>query len=261
VLFVVKESPLALMDQQYSIMGVPVDIHKDYPGWLLDRLAEGKGSHVVTLNTEMVMLAESSPELAALVKQAELVIPDGAGVVLYLLMYGIRIDRTPGIELAESLLQKAATASPPLSVFFYGGAPGITETAYQKWLQKLPGLKMAAAEHGFHSPAEESEILDRLAALQPQIIFVGLGVPRQEYWIQQYRHLCPQAIWIGVGGSFDVWAEHKSRAPRWLRDNHLEWVYRLYMEPWRWRRMMALPWFALRAVLGRLSRMFRYLPK
>lgn len=244
------------MIQQYSIMGIPVHILPDYPGWLLSRLAQGQGCHIVTLNTEMIMLAEATPELATVVKQADLVIPDGAGVVLYLLMYGIRIHRAPGIELAESLLVNAAAANPPISVFFYGGAPGITETAKQKWQQKLPGLNVVGTEHGFHSPEEESEILERLVALQPQIIFVALGVPRQEYWIMRHRHLCPQAIWVGVGGSFDIWAEHKNRAPHWLRDNNLEWVYRLYKEPWRWRRMMALPWFALRALLGRIATAF-----
>ena len=85
---------------------------------------------------------------------------------------------------------------------------------------------------------------------------VGLGVPRQEFWIAQHRHLCPQATWIGVGGSFDIWAGIKSRAPVWLRDNHLEWLYRLYQEPWRWRRMMALPEFALKAIAQRLKKAF-----
>ena len=77
---------------------------------------------------------------------------------------------------------------------------------------------------------------------------MGLGVPRQEYWIRQHRHLCPHAIWIGVGGSFDIWSGVKTRAPRWLRENHLEWLYRLYQEPWRWRRMLALPQFFLKAL-------------
>jgi N-acetylglucosaminyldiphosphoundecaprenol N-acetyl-beta-D-mannosaminyltransferase len=76
---------------------------------------------------------------------------------------------------------------------------------------------------------------------------VGLGVPRQELWIAQHRYLCPQAIWIGVGGSFDIWSGTKNRAPAWLGKNNLEWLYRLYQEPWRWRRMLALPEFALKA--------------
>lgn len=93
-----------------------------------------------------------------------------------------------------------------------------------------------------------------LKQLQPQVIFVGLGVPRQEFWIAKHRHLCPHAIWVGVGGSFDIWAETKTRAPKWLCDNNLEWVYRLYQEPWRWRRMLALPQFAWCSLLDTLSK-------
>jgi N-acetylglucosaminyldiphosphoundecaprenol N-acetyl-beta-D-mannosaminyltransferase len=91
---------------------------------------------------------------------------------------------------------------------------------------------------------------DTLKDLQPRVIFVGLGVPRQELWIAQNRHLCPDSIWIGVGGSFDIWAGTKQRAPAWFCNNHLEWLYRLYQEPWRWRRMMALPQFAVKALLS-----------
>ncbi|MBD0344706.1 MAG: WecB/TagA/CpsF family glycosyltransferase, partial [Coleofasciculus sp. Co-bin14] len=108
-------------------------------------------------------------------------------------------------------------------------------------------------QHGYLSPEAEQELKDGLKQKQPRVIFVGLGVPRQEFWIAQNRHLCPEATWIGVGGSFDIWAGVKSRAPRWLGDNHLEWLYRLYQEPWRWRRMRALPQFALKAITVRLK--------
>ena len=91
--------------------------------------------------------------------------------------------------------------------------------------------------------------MEQLKREQPQVIFVGLGVPRQELWIRQNRHLCPNAIWIGVGGSFDIWAGTKDRAPKWLRENNLEWSYRLYQEPYRWRRMLALPRFLLLSLM------------
>jgi N-acetylglucosaminyldiphosphoundecaprenol N-acetyl-beta-D-mannosaminyltransferase len=138
-------------------------------------------------------------------------------------------------------------------VFFYGGAPGIAQKAAQIWQQQLPELALAGIEDGYLSPEAEQELKVTLKTKQPRLILVGLGVPRQELWIAQHRYLCPDAIWIGVGGSFDIWAGVKSRAPVWLRDNHLEWLYRLYQEPWRWRRMMALPQFALKAIGQRLA--------
>lgn len=229
-------------------MGLPVHLLDNYGDWLRSRLSQGIGTHVVTLNAEMTMLCEQHNALAKVIHQAELVIPDGAGIVLYLRLLGKKIRRCPGIELAELLLHNLQW-----SVFFYGGAQGVAQTAAQVWQQRVPGLKVVGTQHGYLCPAEVEQLHQNLTQLQPQLIFVGLGVPRQELWIAQHRYLCPQATWIGVGGSFDIWAGVKSRAPSWLADNHLEWLYRLYQEPWRWRRMLALPKFAGKAVVHLLG--------
>lgn len=241
------------MPKQFPILGLPVHLLDDYTSWLVSCLRQKVGVHVVTLNAEMTMQAESHPTLAKIIRQAELVIPDGAGVVLYLRLQGKHVQRCPGIELAEALLQKAGQFGESWPVFFYGGAPGIAEQAAQVWQQRVPGLAIAGVQHGYVAPEDEAEFCQTLQTLQPRLIFVGLGVPRQEVWIADHRSLCPEAIWIGVGGSFDVWAGVKSRAPAWLRDNHMEWVYRLYKEPWRWRRMLALPKFAWKAIVYRFT--------
>ncbi|WP_293339767.1 WecB/TagA/CpsF family glycosyltransferase [Microcoleus sp. CAWBG58] len=232
---------------QFSVLGLPVHILDDYAGWLIERLHQGLGTHVVTLNAEMAMQAEQNPALANVIRSAELVIPDGSGVVLYLRMRGKSAQRFPGIELAESLLQQAGKLPNSEPIFFFGGAPGVTAKAAESWQQKVNRLSISA-QHGYLSAGEETELCESLKQMQPKIIFVGLGVPRQEFWIAEHRHLCPQSIWVGVGGSFDIWAGTKDRAPAWFCDNHLEWLYRLYQEPWRWRRMLALPQFALKAL-------------
>lgn len=229
-----------------QVLGVPVHILDDYVGWLGQHRQQG--AHVVTLNAEMAMQAEQNPQLADLIRKAELVVPDGAGVVFYLQVRGRKIQRCPGIELAEALIKQLGQSESDASVFFYGGAPGITDAVARRWQAELPGLKVAGTENGYISSQEEQALCDRLQQLQPAVILVGLGVPRQEFWIAQHRHLCPEAIWIGVGGSFDIWSGTKLRAPGWLRDNNLEWSYRLYKEPWRWRRMLVLPQFAWRAI-------------
>ncbi len=239
--------------KQFPVMGLPVHLLDDYDHWLGTRLHKRLGSHVVTLNSEMVMQAESNDTLAEIIRQAELVIPDGAGVILYLQLHGQRQRRCPGIELAESLLRQAGQLGKSCPVFFYGGAPGVAQDAAKVWQEQLPELAIAGIENGYLSPEAEQTFKETLKDQQPHLILVGLGVPRQELWIAENRHLCPQAIWIGVGGSFDIWAGIKTRAPAWLRDNHLEWLYRLYQEPWRWRRMMALPQFALKALGQRFA--------
>jgi len=242
----------------FSVLGLPVHVTNNYRDWLLERLQQRKGTHVVTLNAEMTMQAEQNTSLAQAIKNAELVIPDGAGVVLYLrLLLGQKVQRIPGIELAESLLQEAGQQKTPTKVFFYGGSPGVAQTAADIWQRGFPGLNIAGVQHGYHSPEELEQLKAKLVNIQPQIIFVGLGVPRQELWISQHRYLCPDAIWIGVGGSFDVWSGIKSRAPSWLANNNLEWLYRLYQEPWRWRRMLALPKFAIKSLVYQVTQQVR----
>jgi N-acetylglucosaminyldiphosphoundecaprenol N-acetyl-beta-D-mannosaminyltransferase len=238
--------PIAI--REASILGLPIHLSDDYSTWLLDRLQHGEGVHVVTLNAEMAIQAEQNQQLAEVIRKAELIVPDGAGAVLYLRLRGKRVQRCPGIELAETVLRRSTTLTQPCSIFFYGGQPDVNERAVQHWRKQLPNATINT-RHGYISPEEQSELLNTLATTQPNIILVGLGVPRQEFWISTHRHLCPNALWIGVGGSFDIWAGEKERAPGWLRNNHLEWVYRLYQEPWRWRRMMALPKFAWRALV------------
>lgn len=238
-----------------SVLGLPLHLASNYAAWIAERIQHQQGAHIVTLNAEMAMQAETDAALVNIIHQAELVVPDGAGVVLYLRLRGKKIERCPGIELAEAVLQRLPSLgdrpSPDgsqASVFFFGGAPGVTATAAEIWQQRVPGLAIAGTQHGYISEDEQQDLLKMLQALQPSVILVGLGVPRQEFWIAQHRHLCPQSIWIGVGGSFDIWAGTKERAPEWLRNNHLEWSYRLYKEPWRWRRMLALPQFAWRSL-------------
>ncbi|MEC4803450.1 MAG: WecB/TagA/CpsF family glycosyltransferase [Jaaginema sp. PMC 1079.18] len=233
--------------KQASVLGLPVHLSEDYVGWLQRRIESGLYTHVVTLNSEMAMMAEKSHDLADIIRQAELVIPDGAGVIFYLRLHAARQQRCPGIELAATLLEQLNDCQSNHPIVFYGGKPGISDRAAQFWREKCPNLTLFAA-HGYLSVSEEQQFCQLLKTQQPRLILVGLGVPRQENWILQHRALCPQATWIGVGGSFDIWSGTKERAPTWFCNNNLEWLYRLYQEPWRWRRMLVLPQFALRTL-------------
>ncbi len=240
--------------KKFLVLGFPVHLQSDYVGWLSTRILQKQGTHVVTLNAEMTMQAEQNPALARIIHQADLVIPDGSGIVLYLKLHGQSVNRCPGIELAEALLQESAQQPQPWSVFFFGGSPGVAEDAARRLQTRLPNLNIVGVQNGYLDAAGTDGFLEHLRSLNPAIIYVGLGVPRQEHWIAEHRHFVPDAIWIGVGGSFDIWAERKQRAPGWLRNNNLEWVYRLYQEPWRWRRMLALPHFAWRSVLAKFKK-------
>lgn len=235
---------------ELSVMGLPVHESKNYVSWLHHRLAEAKGTHVVTLNAEMCMQAQTNQQLQQFIKGADLVAPDGSGIELYFRFMRRRsLRRYPGIELAADLLQ---SLGPEYTVAFYGGKPEIVQAAARDWSQKAPQLNLAIVQDGYIKGEALDNFVRQLEQVQPNIIFVGLGVPRQEFWIAQHRHLCPDAIWIGVGGSYDIWSGAKDRAPDWMCDAHLEWLYRLYQEPWRWRRMLALPHFVWASFWHRL---------
>lgn len=224
-----------------SVMGLPVHHSHNYVIWLNRRLAQRKGTHVVTLNAEMCMQAQENRQLHSFIDRADLVAPDGSGIELYFRLLGKQpMRRYPGIELAADLLQ---SLGPETKVAFYGGKPEVVAAAADYWRQQSPHINLAIVQHGYAAGVELDDFINQLAQVQPDLIFVGLGVPRQEFWIAQHRHLCPNAVWIGVGGSYDIWSGTKTRAPQWMQNVHLEWLYRLYQEPWRWRRMLALPHF------------------
>jgi len=226
-----------------QVLGLPVHLSQDYVGWLANRVHNRQGTHVVTLNAEMAMLALQESALAQLIRRVELVVPDGAGVVWALGLQGAKVQRCPGIELVERLIPQVTCP-----VYLLGAGPGVVAQVAQDWQTRYPQLQIAGARDGYFSQEQEGEVLAELTRTQPGLVLMGLGVPKQEYLIQRWREALPTATWVGVGGSFDVWAGTKIRAPQFFRDNSLEWLYRLYQEPYRWRRMLALPRFALKVL-------------
>lgn len=230
---------------QSTVLGLPVSVCADVLAAAVALHGQG-GGQIVTLNAEMSMAALADPALEAAIRGADLVIPDGAGVVWALGRQGIRVRRAPGIELARQLLEHAAAAG--WRVALVGSSPQVLETLCPRLAREIPGLQLVMAIHGYADPRAWPELEQRLLSLNPDLTLVALGVPRQELWIQALPHPL-LGLWMGVGGSFDVWAGTKKRAPRWMGRIHLEWLYRLIQEPTRWRRMLALPAF-VRAVLS-----------
>ena len=194
------------------------------------------------LNAEMTMAARENDALGRAIAAADLVIADGAGVVWALARQGQRLRRSPGIELAWGLLQQAAERN--WRVALVGASPAVMETLQHTLSQQLPGLDLALCLHGYQDAAAWPELERQLLALRADLVLVALGVPRQETWIHGLAGR-RSGLWMGVGGSFDVWAGTKKRAPAWMGRLHIEWLYRLLQEPSRWRRMLALPRFTL----------------
>ncbi len=244
------------------VLGYPVDL-VDMPTAisLMEGFWQSKcGMHVVTLNAEMTMQSINNKELGDIIKKADLIVPDGAGVVLSLKNRGgicAQAGRLPGIELAQKALESAAARGEKVALL--GGRPEVMEKLKQILPQKHPGLNVVAYQNGFFKADQEGSVMSALAALKPGLVLVALGVPRQEFVIDKYRQLVPEAVMVGVGGSFDVWTGFVQRAPVSYQKLHLEWLYRLQKEPWRFKRMAGtLPAFALKALFENLTG--KYLP-
>ncbi|MFM7362151.1 MAG: WecB/TagA/CpsF family glycosyltransferase [Cyanobium sp.] len=229
------------------VLGVPVHGCADAFKAALALHTAG-GGQIVTLNAEMTMAARADAALGAVIESAQLVIPDGAGVVWALDRQGIRVPRSPGIELARRLLEHGAAQG--WRVALVGASPDTMERLRQVLPAEIAGLNLVLACHGYQSAESWPGIEQQLLELRPDLVLVALGVPRQETWIQGLPRPHP-GLWIGVGGSFDVWAGVKKRAPRWMGALQIEWLYRLLQEPHRWRRMLALPEFTWAVLLNR----------
>ena len=223
-----------------SVLGVPVDACRDVRAAAVG-LHAGGGGRIVTLNAEMTMAARANPDLGQAIATADLVIPDGAGVVWAVSRQGVQVVKSAGIELAWSLLRYAAAHQ--WRVALLGSAPAVMDALRQELPQRLPGLNLVMAVDGFQPTESWPGLEAALRDLKPDLVLIALGVPRQETWSQR---VCQGAsgVWMGVGGSFDVWAGVKRRAPAWMCRWQIEWLYRLLQEPSRWRRMLSLPAFA-----------------
>jgi N-acetylglucosaminyldiphosphoundecaprenol N-acetyl-beta-D-mannosaminyltransferase len=130
-------------------------------------------------------------------------------------------------------------------VFLFGGAPGIAERAATELQRRYPGLNVAGARNGYFQAQESPTIAQEIRASGAQLLFAGMGFPKQEYWLAEYLRDTGCGAGIGVGGSFDVISGNVRRAPERWRRAGLEWLYRLVKEPHRWRRQLALPQFVL----------------
>ena len=207
-------------------------------------IAEGKAAAIATANAEMVMKAQEDDLLAQMLKTADLVVPDGAGVLWAAEQEGKKFkERVAGVDLACSLLEKAAARQ--TAVYFFGGAEGIAKEAAANMQAKYPGLRVVGTHSGFFTADEETGIIADIRQKGTQILLVALGVPKQEKWIHDHLYELGPCVAMGVGGTFDVLAGKSCRAPKWMQEHRLEWLYRLAKEPTRCKRMLALPKFVM----------------
>ncbi len=213
-------------------------------------MSERRAAYVVTPNPEIVMACCERAETMQAVNEADLVLPDGIGVI-----YGARILGTPlkakipGIDFISALM--ADMAGEGKSVYLLGSKPGVAEAAAGKLTVMYPGLVIAGTHDGYFQ--DDAPVVEAVNAAKPDLLLVCLGAPKQELWMQRNQSALRVGLMAGLGGSLDVFAGNVKRAPKAFQRLGLEWLYRLMKEPKRIGRMMKLPKF-LFACIGKKLR-------
>lgn len=212
------------------VLGLPL-VSADAETVIRTLLSPGRRT-VFFLNAHCANIRASNASYAAALARADYVLPDGIGVELAARMQGRRLAANlNGTDLTPRLLRLAARWG--MSVFLIGGTPGTADAAAQRLCLDIPGLRIAGTRDGFAGAARPEEAIDEINASGADIVLVAMGVPQQELWIDEYRHLIDAPLVLGVGALFDFLAGNVRRAPAWVRRRRMEWAWRLAMEPRR----------------------------
>lgn len=223
-------------------------------------LAEEKVHVIYTPNTEIVMLAKKNEELKKILNESDLTIPDGIGLIYASKIKGNPLpERVTGYDTSIKLLEIANDKG--YSIYLLGGKEGVAKEAKERLKKTYPNIRIAGYHNGYFKGAhlgydnheEEQEIIKEINESKPDILFVGLGAPKQENWISANKDKLNCKVIIGNGGTIDVLAGRVKRAPEVFQKLGLEWFYRLIKEPKRIKRQIVLPIFMLNVIFSRNS--------
>ena len=244
-----------LTDIETRILGVRVHaIERALAvAWIDAWIASGQRAQVVTTNPEIVMQARRDPAYGELLERTRLNLPDGVGIVAAARMCRRSIpERVTGVDLVDDLAGLAAVHG--YRLLLVGAAPGVADEAAAELQRRYPALAPPRTLVGEPGPDGDTEARAVIEEFRPHIVLAAYGAPAQEFWIDRNLRGVAPVVGIGVGGTLDYLAGRIPRAPAPLRRVGLEWAYRLLRQPWRWRRMRALPEFARLAILEALRR-------
>jgi N-acetylglucosaminyldiphosphoundecaprenol N-acetyl-beta-D-mannosaminyltransferase len=215
---------------------------------------KGNRPHAIfAVNPEKNFSVPKNPALHETFKQADLLIPDGIGVVLAArLLYRAKMKRVPGVELMAAIC--ALSAKKGYRVFIYGAREEVNKGAAEEMMRRHPGLKIVGRSNGYVKEEDMPALVERINASKADILFIALGSPRQENWYSRHRDaLRTVKVVQGIGGTLDTIVGTVKRAPAiWYRLNG-EWLYRLLSEPSRIHRQKVLPVFALNVLSQKLK--------
>lgn len=243
------------MKNTVDILGVkfsPLGIEKSAE-YILKLTDNGGFHYVFTPNSEMVMAAVKDKEFENILNSADLLTADGIGIIYASKILGRPIsERASGYDISLKLIEKMASDGKTL--YLFGAAPGVAETARKNLENKFPGIKIVGVHDGYFDEVEEKRIIEDINLKEPDLLFVCLGCPKQEKWIFDNKDRLNVKVAMGLGGCLDVYAGNVKRAPDIYIKLGLEWFYRLMKEPKRFFRMLALPKFMIKVIWHKITK-------
>ncbi len=244
------------MDRKIEkVLGYNVDLlsFDDAIDIVSENMRNFKGMHIVTINPEIIELANNNTFFSQIIKNADMVIPDGSGIKLALSLRGIEQEQIPGIDFAKELLKVCADFH--YRVALVGAKEKVIQTAVDRINAEFDDIDICYFHNGYFTKDKEEEIVKQVADSNPRFVLVALGAPKQDFFIKKCKEYMPRTVFIGVGGSFDVWAGEVDRAPEFFRTMGCEWIYRTYKQPERIKRIYkTLPAFLFKVIIEALKK-------
>ena len=272
---VTSEGDIIIWDKKRNkieLFGIPLDrIDNEQALEKINQLIENrKPSYLITPDTLAMLKARKDKQYFQITREADLVTPDGAGILWATSMLKKPlIERITGIDLINKICQLAIDKN--YRIYLLGAKPGVVSKAKENIEKRYPEIQIVGYHHGYlqdnstkkmnsndRSVSSERAIIRDIRNKKPDLLLVGMGVPKQEKWITKNLHELNVPLSIGVGGSFDVLSGRIPRAPLWMQNHGMEWLYRLMIEPKRIKRTIALPYFMWLVLLGKIETFFRH---
>ncbi|HQN49208.1 MAG TPA: WecB/TagA/CpsF family glycosyltransferase [Caldisericia bacterium] len=241
-----------------DILGIPVDkiTEKELLEKIINFINEKRFHLIVTINSENATKALENKIFLDVIKNADLVIPDGIGIIFASKILGDKLpERIPGIDLSYKLLE--ISNEKHYKIVLIGGKEGVAEGAKENLKKIFPNLNIAMTYNGYFNEDEEKKIVEEIQKIEPDILLVGMGSEKQEIWIWNNREKFKNiGVCIGVGGTLDIWAGKKKRAPKLVQKLGLEWLYRVIIEPKRIFRVLKIFNFLNKLFIERWKKSF-----
>lgn len=239
-----------------KILGIRIDMvdqEEAFKRFLTLIKRERTAATIYTPNSEIVMMAQKDDVLREILYNGDLVVPDGIGLIYASKIHQLGLtERVAGIELMDRMLKFCHSTKQ--SIYLLGAKEETCALAAEKISELYQNIDIKGFHSGYFNEEEELAIIDDINALKPDILFVALGAPKQEKWIDAHKKILNCKIAMGVGGALDVYSGTVKRAPKLFRNTGFEWLYRLMTNPTRFKRMLSLPHFMLKVLLEKQAK-------